>query len=187
VLTRALSIVIALLAVAAILDAGPTRIRIVGIHQSGTLEPSTISVFVSIPPAPENRGYWTIAECHRDDGLSTRSFRQLEGEQDHPQQPVTFRLSGCVYTVGAVLVGEHGRELARTPPRTVRVFCRNCDDRGGRAVIEDFIVVIGAFGVLVLLLIGFAAGWLGRWITEPASMRSTPGIPPPPAAGEPRR
>jgi hypothetical protein len=85
-------------------------------------------VFVSVAPAPENRGFWTIAECGRDDGLSTRTFRQLEGEHFHPQQPIEFRLSGCVYSVQAILVGERG-ELARSERRTVRVFCRNCDDR----------------------------------------------------------
>jgi hypothetical protein len=31
-------------------------------------------------------------------------------------------------------------------------------------VIEDFIVVIGGFGVLVLLSIGFVAGWVSHAI-----------------------
>jgi hypothetical protein len=122
--------IVFILAAAGVIDAGPKRIAIVGIHQKGGIEPVTITVFVSIPPAPENRGYKVIAQCRRDDGLSTESFRQLAGDASiGPFVPTEFRLAGCVYAVGAVLLGERGRVLAMSDLRTVRVQCRSCDDR----------------------------------------------------------
>jgi hypothetical protein len=128
VLTRLLAFCILLCAAASLLEAGPKRIAIVSIHQSRSLEPAAISVFVTVPPAPENRGYFVIAEP-QGRGVSQSSFRQLEGEvSEGPLRPVDMKLTGGVYAVGAVLVGERGRVLARSDLRTVRVQCRICAD-----------------------------------------------------------
>lgn len=127
-LSRILAACILVLAGVAVLEGGPPRIAIVGLHQKGTLEPVTITVFVNVPPAPENRGYFVIAEP-RGRGASHSTFRQLEGAtSEGPFQPVVMKLSGAVYDVGAVLVGESGRVLARTELRMVRVQCRACND-----------------------------------------------------------
>lgn len=130
-LSRAFILAITVLALLASVDVltGEQRIAIISIHQARSMEPSTITVFVRVAPAKENHGYYVLAQCRRDDGLSTSHFQQLEGAASAgPFAPAVFRLSGCQYDVAAVLVGDQDRELARSARRTVRVLCRSCPD-----------------------------------------------------------
>jgi len=117
-----------LLIAGAIAVSSAERIAIIAVHQQGTLEPATITVFVRIPPAKENRAY--LVEAVSEDGAAASSGRELHGESSAgPFPPTVLRLTGGTYAVGATLLGEHGRVLARSRPHLVRVQCRSCPER----------------------------------------------------------
>jgi hypothetical protein len=80
----------------------------------------SIEVYVTVPPAPDNRGYVVALACDGEAIAST--YRQLDGSASRgPFQPVVFaQLRDGVYRVSVVLVGSRGL-LASAKPQIVRI------------------------------------------------------------------
>ena len=104
------------IAITAFGDANPDAIR-ARVHVVRAVEPGSVEVYVSVPPAAANRAYTVTARCAGDEVES--SYRPLDGDRSHgPFAPVTWKnLAGCNYAISAQLLGAGDRPIAHPSGR----------------------------------------------------------------------